>query len=38
MKKIFCFDYNKEFIMSVGMSKLVEIKKAYKILNKNKNK
>jgi sialic acid synthase SpsE len=31
--------YNKEFIMSVGMSKLIEIKKAFKILKKNnKNK
>ena len=28
--------YNKEFIMSVGMSKLGEIKKAYNILRKNK--
>jgi len=28
--------YNKEFIMSVGMSELKEIKKAYDILNKNK--
>ena len=29
-------NYNKEFIMSVGMSKLAEIKKAYNILKKNK--
>tara|TARA_Y100000590_G_scaffold451991_1_gene594342 strand:- start:477 stop:1277 length:801 start_codon:yes stop_codon:yes gene_type:complete len=29
-------NYNKEFIMSVGMSKLAEIKKAYNILKKNR--
>ena len=34
LKKISSF--NKEFIMSVGMSKLDEIKKAYNILKKNK--
>jgi sialic acid synthase SpsE len=34
LKKI--SNFNKEFIMSVGMSKLQEIKKAYNILKKNK--
>ena len=34
LKKI--SSYNKEFIMSVGMSKLDEIKRAYNILRKNK--